>query len=291
MIFYAPATHNSIHQNTTQKSRAIAAELDRRGIAWVEPAPATRADVLLAHTPEYIDAVFTGEPPELARSAFGAWNADLSTSVMASTGGVIAAAQHAFVERTNAGSLSSGLHHAAAHRGRGFCTFNGLAIAAAKVIVMGARRVLILDLDAHCGGGTAAIIADMPGVEQVDVSVVTFDVYDSRPDAALHWADGSDYLEVIEQVLASIDDPAGIDLVIYNAGMDPHERAGGVDGIDRSVLERREHMVFQWAAAHSVPVAWVLAGGYTWGMTEDELVDLHLLTVEAAGHTPQPSAR
>lgn len=291
MIFYAPATHNSIHQNTTQKSRAIAAELDRRGIAWVEPAPATRADVLLAHTPEYIDAVFTGEPPELARSAFGAWNADLASSVMASTGGVIAAAQHAFVERANAGSLSSGLHHAAAHRGKGFCTFNGLAIAAAKVAAMGARRVLIVDLDAHGGGGTAGIIAGMPEVEQVDVSVVVFDTYDERPDAAAYWADGSDYLEVIEHVLDTVHDPAGIDLVIYNAGMDPHERAGGVEGIDRRMLERREQLVFQWARTHTLPVAWVLAGGYTWGMTEDELVDLHLLTVEAAGHTPQPSAR
>ncbi len=284
MIFYAQATHNTIHPNTTQKMSAIADALVRRGSTTVEPAPASVADIALVHDPDYIEAIITGTPESQAASAFGDWNDTLFDSVAASTGGVIAAAMHAYVERTNAGSLSSGLHHASEDMGKGFCTFNGLAIAAVKVAAAGARRVLILDLDAHCGGGTASIIGRFPNVEQVDVSVVRYDIYDSRPDAVLHLADGHDYLEVVGSALASIHDPAGIDLVIYNAGMDPHERAGGVAGIDRQVLSRREYMVFDWARQHGLPVAWVLAGGYTSGVTERELVDLHLLTAEAAGH-------
>jgi acetoin utilization deacetylase AcuC-like enzyme len=43
-------------------------------------------------------------------------------------------------------------------------------------------------------------------------------------------------------------------------------------------------MVFDWAAAHGIPVAFVLAGGYSGReLSRSELVDLHMLTiVEAA---------
>ncbi len=39
--------------------------------------------------------------------------------------------------------------------------------------------------------------------------------------------------------------------------------------------------MFEQAAANDTPVAWVLAGGYTWGISMDELVDLHLLTARS----------
>lgn len=73
--------------------------------------------------------------------------------VLATNGGVVAAAISA-LEHGTAGSLSSGLHHARRETGEGFCTFNGLAIAAREALSAGARSVLILDLDAHFGGGT-----------------------------------------------------------------------------------------------------------------------------------------
>ena len=64
--------------------------------------------------------------------------------------------------------------------------------------------------------------------------------------------------------------------MLYNAGMDPHP------GISAEALAHRERLMFELAAANDTPVAWVLAGGYTWGITMDELVDLHLLTARAA---------
>jgi hypothetical protein len=42
--------------------------------------------------------------------------------------------------------------------GAGFCTFNGLALAALAALDLGAKRVLVLDLDAHCGGGTHELL-------------------------------------------------------------------------------------------------------------------------------------
>ena len=73
--------------------------------------------------------------------------------VLSSNGGAVAAGLAA-LEHGVAGSLSSGLHHARREKGAGFCTFNGLVIAAREALTAGARSVLILDFDAHCGGGT-----------------------------------------------------------------------------------------------------------------------------------------
>ncbi len=54
-------------------------------------------------------------------------------------------------------------HHAYADRGRGFCLFNNIAIAAQKAVDAG-KRVLILDFDGHLGDGTMDIFYRTPQV-------------------------------------------------------------------------------------------------------------------------------
>lgn len=74
-------------------------------------------------------------------------------------------------------------------------------------------------------------------------------------------------------------------LVIYNAGMDPYEgcAVGGLRGITADILAERERIVFEWCRSLSIPVAFVLAGGYVGpNLTKSELVDLHRLTISAA---------
>ena len=88
---------------------------------------------------------------------------------------------------------------------------------------------------------------------------------------------------MIERELGKIADPSSIDLLIFNAGMDPHERATGASGITTDVIAERERMVYAWAWAHQIPVAFTLAGGYlSGGATMDELVDLHRVTIATA---------
>ena len=75
------------------------------------------------------------------------------------------------------------------------------------------------------------------------------------------------------------------DLCIYNSGMDPYEECmiGGMRGIDFATIEAREATVFEWAKGRKLPVAFVLAGGYTGlSLTQATLVDLHRLTIEGA---------
>jgi acetoin utilization deacetylase AcuC-like enzyme len=293
-IFWSPEYNcTEVAFDTTRKADAVVASLRDDPIPGVEiaaPVPATREECAAVHDPAFVDAVISGEPRSLAGSAGIGWDPDFPVAVLASTGGVRDAVLHALATGGAAGSLSSGLHHARYDRGSGYCTFNGLAVGARAAIAHGATRVVILDLDAHCGGGTAALIRDLPEVSQVDVSVSAFDRYEPRPDARLEIVDGPDYLAAVERALAGIDDPAGIDLLVYNAGMDPHRYAGGVAGIDDDVIDTRERTVFTWAATHGIPVAFVLAGGYTTSMTLSELAALHRRTVEHAAAAFAPDA-
>jgi acetoin utilization deacetylase AcuC-like enzyme len=287
---YSPDYVGAAHAfDTTRKAEWVADSLVRSpiaGVTLVEPAPLSWDDVESVHDPEYCEAVRTGRPRALAESQGFAWDPGLGPMVLASNGGVVAAARDALRDGV-AGSLSSGLHHARADGGCGFCTFNGLVLAARAALDEGVPSVLVLDLDAHCGGGTASLIDAEPRIAQLDVAVNPFDAYADGGAIRLHRVRrAADYLPVIGRGLDGI--AAGTTrpgLVLYNAGMDPFEGCpvGGLAGITQEVLAARERLVFDWCRRERVPVAFVLAGGYVGpGLDVAELVALHRLTLEAA---------
>jgi acetoin utilization deacetylase AcuC-like enzyme len=289
-LYYSPAYVGAGHSfDTTRKAGWIAdslAEAPEPGVTLVEPASLSWEDVERVHDPGYVEAVRTGEPRALAESQGFRWDPALGPMVLASNGGAVAAARDARRDGV-AGSLSSGLHHARRDEGAGFCTFNGLVLAARAVLDDGASAVLVLDLDAHCGGGTASLIGDEPRIAQLDVAVDSYDAYrDGGACRLVRVARAADYLPAVErgldEVLAAGPRP---DLVLYNAGMDPSERCaiGGKPGITREVLAARERLVFDRCWRERLPVAFVAAGGYI-GPALDVagLVALHRLTVGAA---------
>lgn len=290
-IYYSPAYARARHEfDTTRKAAWVAESLERQpiaGVRLVEPRLLTRAELARVHTPDYVDAVAVGRPLFLAESNGFSWDRELWTAVTASSGGAVAAALHALTERHTAGSLSSGLHHASASMGCGFCTFNGLALAARAARDAGASRLLIIDLDAHCGGGTYSIVREWEGVMQLDISVSGFDSYSPNPESGftldlVRRAD--EYLPTLRRRLDELM-TMRFDLVLYNAGMDPHEGSaiGGLDGITDDVIAEREATMFEWARQMEVPVAFVLAGGYSGvELSRDALVGLHRITIEAA---------
>ena len=277
---------------TTRKAKWIADSLAVSpipGIELLEPNLITHSQIADVHDPGYVRAVETGEPRWLAESQGFRWDARLWTMVLASNSGIVRAA-HAALEFGVAGSLSSGLHHARYGHGAAFCTFNGLVIAARAVLSVGARSVLILDLDAHCGGGTASLIAGDSRIRQLDVSVSRFDRYQETDQARLVMVEkSSEYLPAVRQLLNDeTSQVSSFDLCLYNAGMDPCEdcRVGGTPGITREILAERERLVFDWCRNRQLPVAFVLAGGYI-GSRLDEagLVALHRLTLSAASES------
>jgi acetoin utilization deacetylase AcuC-like enzyme len=280
---YVVAAHSF---DTTRKARWVARSLRDHPIAGVElvsPELLTEAQLRACHDEAYIESVRTGDPAGLAGSQGFVWDPGMWTGARASNGGAVAAALGALGGAT-AGSLSSGLHHARRASGKGFCTFNGLAIAAQEVLRAGASRVLILDLDAHCGGGTHSFIAGDPRIRQIDVSVSAFDGYVATGGNTLDIvSDAVKYLPTIRERLDG--ERETFDLVLYNAGMDPFEgcEIGGLDGVTESVLLDRESLVFEWCRRRSFPVAFVLAGGYAGPyLDESTLVNLHRMTIAAA---------
>lgn len=305
-VFFDNRYVGSAHSFDTTKKAALVAEAIQTmaGVTLVSPKAATQRELAMVHAPRYVRAVLTGKGQDRSSAGFP-WDPGYATAVSTSTGGVVEAALTALRAGVS-GSLSSGLHHADSKRGAGFCTFNGLALAAK--IALGDRpkgekrrrwikprckKVLILDLDAHCGGGTYDIIKDDPRIWQIDISVCGFDSYEGRDPERHHLhvvRDAEDYLPLLELELerAAEED---FDLVLYNAGMDPHEdcTVGGLKGITSDVIRLRERMVFDWARARGIPVAFVLAGGYTGrDLWEEKLTALHQMTVAAATQGRMP---
>jgi len=270
--------------DTHAKARLVAERTrELPGLDIVSPRPATAPELNSIHDERYVEAILTGRPEDLASSNGFSWSPALRDSILASTGGVRDAVLTALASGGVAGSLSSGLHHASYRRGQGFCSVNGLVLGARAALGAGAARVLIIDFDAHCGGGTASMISGVAGVEQIDVSVSSYDQYINTDNARLWMSNGQNYLRDVNNALESVHAPDSVDLVLYNAGVDAHEHAGGVSGVTTDVIRRREHRVIEWCHSHGLPVAFVLAGGYSGGeFAMGNVADLHLLLVDAA---------
>jgi acetoin utilization deacetylase AcuC-like enzyme len=246
-------------------------------VELVAPKLATEEELMLIHSPDYVDDVLSGKKKNIAA---GMSSKKLIKSIVATTGGMRDATNEA-LRNGRSGSFSSGLHHARTDADMGFCTFNGLALAALEALKK-VKSVGILDLDAHCGGGTADILKSNKRVRLADVSVCSYDSW--TPTAkSRHFievvAKPKSYLATVEKALKSLE---GVEFLIYNAGMDTHERAGGLNGITLEIIQEREMRVVEWARAQNVPIVFALAGGYTWsGLTLKEVAELHLETVRA----------
>lgn len=279
-VFFSPEyTSASYSFATTRKADWIADSLGRKpipGVELVEPSPLTEDVVLGTHSREYVTSLRDGIEP-LASSQGFRWCLRMLPAVLSSNGGVLAAARAAR-ESGVSGSLSSGLHHARAGAGMGFCTLNGLAIAASELIRDGAASVVVLDLDAHGGGGTSSLISGNVRIHHLDVAVDPFDLCEETVDRSD--ATPREYLKAVMEALSSAPKA---DVCLYNAGMDVHEHDCGPPGFDHRLIAARESLVFSWARDSGTPIAYVLAGGYVSPKrSAAELVAHHRATIFAA---------
>ena len=128
--------------------------------------PLTRDELLLAHTPEYVDAFLAGTQPLCERNGLH-WSAPFRDSVLLTNACLLAAIPAAIL---NPAQLTmapvSGFHHARPAGGSGFCTFSGQVIAALQ---LHRRHHLVgawVDLDAHFGNSIEDSRAFRPDLEQ-----------------------------------------------------------------------------------------------------------------------------
>lgn len=248
--------------DTTRKAATIAALVtDRPEIELVDPDPwwqETEDLIADTHSHRYIKAVQTGRPRQLAQSQGFRWDASLYETAVAHNAGVVAAVHTAIDDGTNTATLSSGLHHATPVEGNGFCTFNGLAVGIyAAFTRRGIHRVLVVDFDAHYGGGTSQFWRHSPSVVQIDLTVHDFDAY----HGPTHWWHASatpvDYLDLARQGLTHADQQGRYDLCIYNAGVDPVD-----EDVTPGTLAARDALVAGWTRERGCPTVVTMAGGY-----------------------------
>jgi acetoin utilization deacetylase AcuC-like enzyme len=120
-------------------------------------------------------------------------------------------------------------------------------------------------------------------VVQIDVSTVMFDSWlPSAAEDSLTRSGPASYLDDIAAALQLASRAGTFDLVLYNAGMDPANNSG----VSNADLALRERMVAEWAQERGLRLVYALAGGYTGGgITMEDLVALHRLTVDAFSHS------
>ena len=223
----------------------------RAGVKVEAPAPIAVDDLLRVHTAAYVDAVRTGEPRELAESQKFPWSPALWPSVLLTNGGLLAAAT---------------------------------------------RALAVLDLDLHYGNGTASLCATRPWL--TNCSIYGNDYFQNKPyrDVEIRrHEDGPNHVsfalpngsgravlfETLERGIAALLAAGRPDLVLYQAGADPYrEDPYSPLDLDHDDLRERDRLVFAWARKQGLPIAWVLAGGYTPDVSK--VVDVHVGTFDAA---------
>lgn len=267
-----------------------------QGVQLAEPAPATDEELRRVHTTDYINAVRTGIPRALAESQKFPWSPELFPSVCLTNGACIAAARQALSHGVSA-ALASGFHHAHSDHGEGFCTFNGLVVAAEALKALGeVRTVSILDLDLHYGNGTAALAATRPWLEAFSIYGSDYQNNKAYNDVTVRrHTDGPNHFsvtlpkgckgrrlnETLEQHLPDLLKRGKPDLLLYQAGADPlKDDPYSPLALSHADLLERDRRVFEFARQHALPLAWVLAGGYARDITK--VVEAHLNTFRAA---------
>lgn len=250
------------------------------------PPAANDEQLLLVHTPEYLDSVKRGDLTKIQQRRIGfPWSEKMVQRSRRSTGATIAAA-HEAMKSSMAFNLAGGTHHAFADAGQGFCVFNDVCVAA-RVLQQAdlIRTALVVDCDVHQGNGTASITADDP-------SIVTFSMHccenfpfnktDGDFDIGLPRGCGDQtYLNHLNESLHSIIDHLVPDIVFYLAGADPFEGDRlGLLSLTEAGLSQRDAMVYNFFGDRGIPIATCMAGGYAPEI--EKIVDIHFQTVVQA---------
>ena len=224
-----------------------------------EPIPATVDELSLAHDRTFVEKVLACR----TNNGFGNKLPSSADSLPYTCGAIVSAAREALRNGQVAVAPVSGFHHASYKQASGFCTFNGLVVAAQVLKKEGlVKKVGILDFDEHYGDGTASII-----------STLNLGDWLSQFSAGKDYREASQakkFLQRIPELVARFSDCG---LILYQAGADPHvaDPLGG--WLTTVQLAERDHLVFESAKALGIPIAWDLAGGYQYDFRA--VLDIH----------------
>jgi acetoin utilization deacetylase AcuC-like enzyme len=209
-----------------ENGRRLEVLLDGLG-AWVEPEPATPADIETCHAREYIERIRQIDEVTLL---------DLDTVCTPTSYEAALLAAGSAIEAVRRGGFALGRppgHHALPSRAMGFCLFDNIAVAARWAQAeLGIARVAILDWDVHHGNGTQAIFEGDDSV--LFVSLHQWPLYpgsggpDEQAETTLNvplpaGCGDAEYARAFDEVVEPEVRRFEPELILVSAGFDAHE--------------------------------------------------------------------
>ena len=230
------------------------------------PTPPAQIDLRLAHSRTMVNDIMNGKAP----NGFGTSSVEVARTFPWTVGAMVNAAFAA--NRIGVACAPvSGFHHARWDEPGGFCTFNGLVVAARRFHNTRGGNVAILDCDQHYGNGTVDII-DHLKLDFIRHFTVGGDPRFGRPDRA-----DAFLTRLPEWIAAFVRE--GCKLLIYQAGADPHIKDPLGGWLTTAQLHQRDRIVFETCRKEGLPVAWNLAGGYQKPFSK--VIEIHMNTMKA----------
>ena len=246
---------------------------------WRQPAIATDAQLLRAHSREHVEAV---------SNALGHFDLDtpfypnIEVQARRSAGAAIDAMRSALRGEPAFSLMRPPGHHATRDRAMGFCYFSNVAVAALDALENNAARIAIWDFDGHHGNGTEAIVANNERIRFA--SIHQFPAYPGT--GAKSFANINNYpispYTPREAILGiarrSLDNLIAFEpnLLLVSAGFDAY----ACDPLLQLTLEREDFATFgEWLNKIGIPVSVVLEGGYSNDLPE--LIDACLTAWQA----------
>lgn len=158
---------------------------------FISPQPATKEDILRAHSKRHYDAIKRDDTLfELSSLA---------------AGGAILAAETAFEGEPTFAVIRPPGHHASADSCWGFCYFNNISISLLKLFSeRKIRSAFVLDFDLHTGDGNLNILSHRSDGFKVEIL---------NPDSMTN----KEYISRVESHMENLQD---IDIVVASAGFD-----------------------------------------------------------------------
>jgi acetoin utilization protein AcuC len=160
-------------------TRSLVRAFGLDGALRVVAAPAAGESTLeLVHRPDYVAAVrrASADPRGADETAYGIGTEDnpafagMHEASALIAGQSVGAAEAVWRgDVTHAVNFAGGLHHAMAGAASGFCVYNDAALAVARLLELGAERVVYVDVDVHHGDGVQAAFWDDPRVLTVSL--------------------------------------------------------------------------------------------------------------------------
>lgn len=184
------------------------------------------------------------------------------------SGGTILACRQA-LKYGVAVNIGGGYHHADTDGGGGFCVYSDVPIAIEQLRrEKKVDRVLIVDTDAHQGNGFANVARKQSNtfvLDFFDESIYPFPKVEESWSVPLpKGTGGSEYLSRLQQNLGPAIDRFRPDLIVYNAGSDVllSDPLSSLELLPDD-LRVRDVYVVTTARSRGIPIAMVLAGGYS----------------------------